>query len=732
MKKSKYLLTVAELSTLYEISSLSLLEPENFSREITKKVIRLFGVRYFALFRGSGDNRQLVVSSGFKNTEDITKKINQNQPNQFHFDFGETGLLFMEKFRPLKDRERRIYTVFAWQLQQVIKRIIAVESLRKSEEKYRSLVEFASDPIYMVDRNCKYLSVNDTFLDRIGLPKDHVIGRTFGELHSQEETKIFTEKVNQVFETGDTIRYESYNKNLKRWAIRSLSPIKNSRTGEVITVSIIEKDITERKRAEEKLKASEKRFEDIARSSADWIWEVDANVKYTYASGRVEQILGYTPEELIGKSPFDMMPEEEVNRVRSIFQKIISEKKAIVDLENWNLSKKGERVYLLTNGVPVLDSNGNLIGYRGVDKDITERKKTEEKIKYLSFHDILTGLYNRNFFEEELKRLNTQRNFPLTIIIADVNGLKLINDTLGHAQGDELLKDLSRILKSVSRKEDIIARIGGDEFAIILPNCNENVARAFCNKFRNACKKFNSKSQIKLSVSLGYAIQTGKYKNIEMVLEQADKNMYAEKLLNNASREKHVIDTLRTVLAIRDPHTKEHAKRLQDLAESLGKDIGLSEFELKRLKLLALFHDIGKIGTPDNILFKRGKLTGKEWEIMKKHSEDGYKMAKNIPELFPITKDILYRHERWDGTGYPKGLKGKKIPILARIISIVDAYDAMLTNKTYRKAMTKEEAIKELKRCAGTQFDPELIKRFLKIISRRSKSQKMKESGPVK
>jgi putative nucleotidyltransferase with HDIG domain len=202
---------------------------------------------------------------------------------------------------------------------------------------------------------------------------------------------------------------------------------------------------------------------------------------------------------------------------------------------------------------------------------------------------------------------------------------------------------------------------------------------------------------------------------MEKVLEQADENMYTEKVSDSASRGKHIIDTFKAVLAMRDLHIEEHAERLQDLAEALGKDIGLPEFKLKRLRLLALLHDIGKIGTPDNILFKPDKLTEEEWEIMKKHTEDGYKMAKNIPQLVPIARDILHHHERWDGTGYPKGLKGEQIPILSRIISIVDAYDVMLTERPYKKAMTEEEAIQELKKCAGTQFDPELVERFLKI-----------------
>ena len=469
------------------------------------------------------------------------------------------------------------------------KRIIEEEKLKKSEEKYRSLVESADDSVYMINKNYRYLSANNKLLSQLGLLRHQVLGKTFGDFHSSKETKEFIEKVNQVFETGKAVRYESYDNLLNHWTIKTLSPIRNLNTGQVIAISIIA-------------------------------------------------------------------------------------------------------------------------------RDITDRKQAEEEIRYLSFHDSLTGLYNRAYFEEEIKRLNTERNYPISIIMSDINDLKLVNDTLGHPQGDDLLKSLATLLKSVCRKEDIIARIGGDEFAIILPHTDENITQAFYNRIRDACKSYNNEAQLKLSIALGYATQSGQYKDIEEVLKRADNNMYHDKLSSSKSKEKYIIDTLKVVLATRDPHTEKHAERLQDLAEALGKDINLPESKLKKLRLLALLHDTGKIGTPDAILFKPDKLTPEEWEIMKKHAEEGYRIAKNIPQLVSTAEDILHHHERWNGRGYPDRLKGKKIPILSRIISIVDAYDAMLSNRPYRKSLSKEEAIEELKKNAGTQFDPELVEKFLKIL----------------
>ena len=350
-----------------------------------------------------------------------------------------------------------------------------------------------------------------------------------------------------------------------------------------------------------------------------------------------------------------------------------------------------------------------------------ERKSSEEKIKHLSFHDSLTGLYNRAYFEEELERYNFPRYYPLSIVMLDVNGLKVINDTFGHQEGDRLLQNLSQTLTSVSRQGDILARIGGDEFAILLPSTTSEQAHEFCERIKKACQQDKiGPIYLRLNISLGHATQEGEYKDINSLLRAADRNMYQDKLFNGKSREKHFLEAFRIILAERDPHTHLHAQRLQELALSLGKRVGLTEYQLGNLKLLALLHDIGKIGIPDSILFKTYILTPSEWKKMREHSRIGYRMAKNIPDFTPIAREILYHHEHWDGTGYPDGLKGEKIPLPSRIISIVDAYDVMQSRRPYKGAVSKTKALKEIKRCAGTQFDPQLVEIFLKIVKNKA------------
>jgi PAS domain S-box-containing protein len=216
------------------------------------------------------------------------------------------------------------------------------------------------------------------------------------------------------------------------------------------------RDITERKKAEEMLRESEERFRQVAENAQEWIWEVDTQGLYIYASPMVEKILGYKVEEVVGKKHFyDLFYPEDLEELKKAAFEVFAQKRSFRRFINRSVHKNGKTVWLSASGVPILDKKRALVGYRGTDTDITEHKQTEERIKYMGFHDALTDLYNRAYFEEEIKRLNTQREYPLSVIIADINGLKLVNDTLGHNKGDELLKNVAKILKSIAREGDI-------------------------------------------------------------------------------------------------------------------------------------------------------------------------------------------------------------------------------------------------------------------------------------
>jgi diguanylate cyclase (GGDEF)-like protein len=352
-------------------------------------------------------------------------------------------------------------------------------------------------------------------------------------------------------------------------------------------------------------------------------------------------------------------------------------------------------------------------------RDVTRIKDANKNIEYLSFHDCLTGLYNRAFFEEELRRLNSERLLPLSIIVGDVDGLKLINDAFGHKSGDNVLVKIAKILKKCCRKEDILARWGGDEFIMILPNTSNPEAIKISERINNRCN-IESSDLAPLNISLGVYTKMFSSQDINEVIKTAEDKMYHHKLIKGQSIRSTIISSLEKALMERDYETSEHIKRIKQFSLLIGKEMDLDESMCDELELLSSLHDIGKIAISDNIIFKPGSLTDEERSIVRKHSEIGYRIAESAPELRSIAKSVSAHHEWWDGSGYPLGLKGKEIPLIARIISVVDSYDVMINDRPYKKAMSPDEAIAELMKCSGTQFDPEIVKFFINAL-RKSK-----------
>jgi len=365
-----------------------------------------------------------------------------------------------------------------------------------------------------------------------------------------------------------------------------------------------------------------------------------------------------------------------------------------------------------TRQTEIKSDRGKPLGKVIVLRDITKIRKAEENIKYLSFYDKLTGVYNRAFFDIELKRLDAARQMPLSLVIGDLNGLKIINDAFGHLHGDELIRKIADILKACFRKEDIVARWGGDEFSVLLPNTSYSTTMQIVDRVHKKCIECSTDTML-ISISIGVATKENANENIEELLKKAEDKMYRHKLIENQSARSSIITSLGKALEERDYETEEHTRRMKKYSLLFGQALKLPDSKLDELSLLATLHDIGKIGIPDNIMLKPGKLSRSEWKIMSKHSEIGYRIALSSPDLAYVAKSILHHHERWNGKGYPYGLAEVEIPITSRIISVIDAYDAMINDRPYRKALSKEMAINELNKCSGSQFDPALIDTFM-------------------
>ncbi|MHB8124290.1 MAG: bifunctional diguanylate cyclase/phosphohydrolase [Desulfitobacteriaceae bacterium] len=373
-------------------------------------------------------------------------------------------------------------------------------------------------------------------------------------------------------------------------------------------------------------------------------------------------------------------------------------------------------VFSVFEGIPLFLALGFLMLY--IRQTNESYKQDEQQIKYINVHDKLTGVYNRDYYEDVIERVgNNPKQLPLSFIFCDVNGLKLINDTLGHKQGDELLKKIATLLTTTCRKDDFIVRWGGDEFIFILPGTSNSHAYEIVTRIRDASLLYPPEP-IPLSMAIGFATYTGEGESIDDVIKKAEEDMYANKLREGNNTRLAIINALGQLLFKKDYETKEHVDRLESLVREIGIHLDLPESLIKNYCLVAKLHDIGKITIPEHILKKQGSLNSVEWECMKKHAEAGYRLAHSTGEFAIIAEAILYHHEHWDGNGYPQGLSGHDIPISSRIIAIADAYDVMVHDRSYKKAMSAEEALNELIRCSGTQFDPDLVDIFIKMTSR--------------
>jgi len=344
-----------------------------------------------------------------------------------------------------------------------------------------------------------------------------------------------------------------------------------------------------------------------------------------------------------------------------------------------------------------------------------ELMKRNEEIKYLSYHDVLTGLYNRRFYEEEIIRVNSKEKLPISIIMGDINGLKLINDAFGHEEGDNLLKIAADTIQCMCRRDDIVARWGGDEFIILLPKTSREEATEIVKKIKDLYAK-QQINGIAGSISFGWDTKGDMAEDIIKVLKNAEDYMYRNKTLEKESVRSNMIITILTTLHEKNPREELHSKRVSEICQNIGKVMGLSEIEVHKLKVGGLLHDIGKIAIAEEILNKPGKLTEQEWDEIKRHPEIGYRILCSSYEMLELAEGMLSHHEKWDGTGYPKGLKGEEIPKISRIIGLADSYDAMTSERSYRKALGEEVVIREIHENAGTQFDPEIAKIFVEKV----------------
>jgi len=502
-------------------------------------------------------------------------------------------------------------------------------------------------------------------------------------------------------------------------------PMFDEKKEEVKRVIEIERDITERRqrkkelqKKKEKIKSQKQRLQSIIEGTnvGTWEWNIQTN-EITF-NEKWAEIMGYTIKELSPvsiKTWKKLIHPDDLEKVEDLLEKHFQGETNYYDVEIRMKHKNGYWVWIEEQGqVTAWTDKGNPEWMYGIHLNITDRKKREKRIRYTSHHDNTTDLYNRTYMEKEIKKIDTKEKLPVGIIMIDINGLKIINEGYGYEKGNNILIKTAEILRSCIRDEDILARWDGDEFIILLPQTQEKEVQSIMQRIKN--KTENTKNNdIPLSFGIGYALKTTFDQNLYETLYEAEDKVYQDKLTQERSKKNKLVKNMLNTLGAKSDETKAHAQRMTKLSYKLGQEVGLSNEGLNQLSLLATLHDIGKVNIAEEILKKPDSLTDKEWKVIKKHTEKGYSIASAIEEFTPIAESILAHHERWDGDGYPQRLAGEDIPLLARIISIVDAYDVMTNGRPYKEPMSKKEALDEIENCAGSQFDPELAKEFIEL-----------------
>jgi len=572
---------------------------------------------------------------------------------------------------------------------------------------FQNLIDNIPDHIYIKDVNSRFLVVNKAkanFMDRE--PQDF-IGKTDLDFFPQQKSEEYLKDENYVMKTGkpiiDKVGKVLY-KDKEFWTSSSKIPWYD-KNGNIMGTMGISRDITKRKQMENGFLRKERDFFNALMDNiTESIYFKDVKSRFVRINKAcAEKFELDRPEDAEDKTDFDFFSKEHAKQAFEDEQSIIKTGNAIIDFEEKETFENKTDKWVSTSKIPWYDKNGNIVGIFGITKDITNKKNAEEKIKYLSFHDSLTELYNRAYFEEEINRLDTPRQLPLTIVMGDVNGLKTINDAYGHVHGDTFLIKIADILKDSFREEDIVSRWGGDEFIAILPKTTAKDTASIVKRIKRLCRE-RSTPEMPLSISIGVSTKRKPLRNIDDILKEAEDKMYKNKIAESKSTNEIIISSLKENLKKGEHGSEENNAKLRKYALYIGRKLNLSEVKLNELKLLMDVYNIGKLTLADEIIAKPGRLTKEEWKLVKK-----------LPEL----EAILSHYEWYNGDGYPRGIKGEDIPILSRISFLINSYDAMSKDRPYRRKMTKKEIIQEFKKFYGIQFDPNIVKIFLELLEKK-------------
>lgn len=552
----------------------------------------------------------------------------------------------------------------------------------------------------------RFLEVNQAFCTLLGFDREEVIGKRIKEL-LPETPDTLIQKYGEVVLKKKALNFHHYGQDLdKHWKIHAYSPA----AMQFITIF---SEITDLIHKQRELELERERLQ-MAIDTADLAFlDIEVVKNCVHAQGRIFD--GYTIDTVTDLDLFfsRVHPSDQLY-IKEHRMELLEGKRPSFTIEfRFKHGKKTKWIELSLKAV-AYQPDGRVKRMIGVIKDIDEKKRERQRFEFLANHDILTDTYNRNAFERYIRRMLPAEQYPVGMLLFDVDGLKLLNDGFGHGEGDLLLTGFAATLKAEFESPTRIFRIGGDEFAVIIPKVKKDEIPLRQQQIREMVEALDL--PIRASISSGFGCINSNEELLEDAFREAEDRMYRNKLWEKRKERSSMSETLIKSLQSRTHEDYEHFTRIEEMAMKMAEALSLDDHAKMVLRKLAYAHDIGKLATPHEILYKSDDLSTEEWEVMRKHSEVGYRIALGLNDLALAASDILLHHEHWDGSGYPHGIKGEDIPITARVIGILDAYDAMTHDRSYRKRLSQEEAKTTLVREAGTKFDPELVEIFIKLL----------------